>query len=671
MGAPGFALGVNTANQAAQRQFQQQEEQRVAARNNYVDLQKNVLNNPNLDPNDPALNDIKDPVAKQAEIDRRVAERSKATNNIAGAFQPHESGSLFKVLSGLIHGAPAPPNTATAIASQPVSTAAPTAPETNGPQVPDAAAAPVVKDALGIPISDPTVAAAHQQPMHPMATSHPILDRFQEGLDALGNHLKGASIGANPPQHVNDVSNLAAGYESPTTIARESIAQRAQQAQELANTKGQYGLSAAEIRGGAVRGVAGHPLALASAQNLADSGEIFIDKSTGKPIDLDQIEQAVPGAMLTPYYQGARLLGYEVADQNGRVITADNQKKVVGLGGNVLPGASPLGAATVPRDVASRSTDQYGNVTTTQRRTAPETPTQPVSALAPTAPNVIPSAPDLAAINAGIQANKGKAGAPSRKAAVAAPISANAPQPPVTSPLALDANGQIPASAGGNPQVREFAQQLIDDRDVDKIPAKAKAAAALLARQYGWQQGTFTPKENVLLRESANFINEASSNPSLAVLDSPLSRLKLAQVISASDKEGALGKLATIATTAAENPQEAEFIRMYNQLVGTISGLSSLTRSGRATEQTINRLVKELPNPLTTTSSDDARKRLTRLNQELTVAQQKGSFATPVAQGKSKGTVSLANARNLPQYKGKSDAIIRADAEKLGYAVTP
>lgn len=250
MGAPGFALGANLANEATQRAFQRNEEQRIAARNDYVDLQKNVLNNPNLDPNDPALNDIKDPTAKQAEIDRRVGERQKATNNIAGAFQPQEHGSLFKVLSGLIHGAPAPPNTATAIASQPVSTAAPTAPETNGPQLPDGSAAPVVKDALGIPISDPTVAAAHQQPMHPMAKGHAVIDRIQEGLDALGNHLKGAAAGFNPPQHVNDVSNLAAGYQSPIITSRQTAELAAQHAQELAQTKGELNIEGRRVTAG-------------------------------------------------------------------------------------------------------------------------------------------------------------------------------------------------------------------------------------------------------------------------------------------------------------------------------------------------------------------------------------------------------------------------------------
>lgn len=468
----GFDQGFAYGGQLREQQNARQEAARVAARDNYVDLQKNVLNNPNLDPNDPALNDIKDPAAKQAEIDRRVAERSKATNNIAGAFQPHESGSLFKVLSGLIHGAPAPPNTATAIASQPVSTAAPTAPETNGPQVPDAAAAPVVKDALGIPISDPAVAAAHQQPMHPMATSHPILDRFQEGLDALGNHLKGAAIGANPPQHVNDVSNLAAGYQSPVVTSRESADLAAQHAQELARVKNQNQISVAEIRAGGVRGTLNNAGAqsLGTAKALADEGTTYIDFSTGKPIDLDALEERVPDAKLVPYTQGQRLLGWQIADQKGRIITADNLKKPIGEFATLLHEPT-VGVAAVPRDRVTTATNgEGGQVVTGTSSVAPVTPVNavpqpPVATPQPppnpvgtvpglqrrtAAPNVIPAAPDLSAINAGIQANKGKAGAPSRKAV--GPVSVNAPVVPGTISPELAESGIFPRINSLTPQ---------------------------------------------------------------------------------------------------------------------------------------------------------------------------------------------------------------------------
>ena len=65
---------------------------------------------------------------------------------------------------------------------------------------------------------------------------------------------------------------------------------------------------------------------------------------------------------------------------------------------------------------------------------------------------------------------------------------------------------------------------------------------------------------------------------------------------------------------------------MYNQLAGTISGLGQLTRGGRVTEATINRLVNELPNPMQSQSSADAKQRFRRLLSEISIAQQSGQF---------------------------------------------
>lgn len=582
-----FDSGLNIGAGAAAKQVEFANQQRVAGRNAQAALIENALNNPDTAP----------------------ADRAALLQQHAALFQPHEAPDLFKRLSGLIHG------------QQPAPTAAvdPNAAPVAPPQ-------PLPKDLLGIPITDPTVAAAHAEPMHPMATSHPILDRFNEGLDALGNHLKGFAQPTAPPTaaaKAADADVLARNYVSPTTVARETLEQRAQAAQELAATKGQYGITQAEVRGGAVRGVAGHPLALASAQNLADNGEIFIDKNTGKPLDLDDVQTAVPGAQLTPYYQGARLLGYEVSDQNGHIITADNVKKVVGLGGKALPGADVLGAATVPKDVSSRSSDQYGNVTTTQRRTAPETPAQPVSNAAPTipgqpppSPNVIPGAPELAAINAGIQANKGKAGAPSRKAAGGTqPISSAAPR----GPAILDANDQIPASAAANPQVRQFAQDLLDDRDVAQIPAKARAAAEQVARQFGWSQGAFTPREQRAINLTGDFLDQFAKSPSLKVLDDPFLRGEVVTALHHAD--GLAGQQLQSFLTHIENPAVAEFVRLYNANVNNVTGASSTIRPGRPTEALVKRLGTELPTVLQAKDSADAKARIKLLQNAITDAQ--------------------------------------------------
>ncbi len=116
---PAFNNGAQIGAGFASQQNAREEANRIAARDEYVGLQKNILNNPNNSLSDPALNDIKDPVAKANEITRRKNMLDEATNNIIKAHQPHEGGSLLKVLTGLIHGAPVAENNATTVANPP------------------------------------------------------------------------------------------------------------------------------------------------------------------------------------------------------------------------------------------------------------------------------------------------------------------------------------------------------------------------------------------------------------------------------------------------------------------------------------------------------------------------------------------------------------------------
>lgn len=200
----------------------------------------------------------------------------------------------------------------------------------------------------------------------------------------------------------------------------------------------------------------------------------------------------------------------------------------------------------------------------------------------------------------------------------------------------LDQNGEIPADAKVNPQLREGANQLLDGQDISKLkmPTKDVMAAAELARKYGWSQGKFTPKEQVMLRESTTFLKNAVDDKALKALDGDFTeRMKMAQVAKNPDKEGMIGR--GLSVVAAQNLTEDQknFIQMYNQLVGTISGLAQLVRSGRATEATIERLKAELPNPVSTKDSKDARERIQRILKEVDVAMQKGTF-TGTGEGK-------------------------------------
>jgi hypothetical protein len=644
---PGFQAAYGHVAQS--RQYA--EEQRVAGRNAQAQQFENALQNPANDPNDPKLQASTDDTPdianqKQAEVAKRTALRGQLFQQHAALFQPHESPTLFSRLGGLISGKVKPaPATAPA---QPASSPAPTAPVTGsdsaGPQVPvDPNApppAPIVKDALGIPITDPNVAAAHQEPLHPMASSHPILDRFKEGLDALGNHLSAA---AHPgPAPVDTSALLASSTTTPETLKRQDLSLQNQAAINLeAERRKRYLLTRT-------------PENKFLDQFAADNGsESFNDLPSDKQSEgLAAFKKANLGPKLTTaiVVDPDSSTGYSKVSMN----------QLTGEVGSTIPGITPP-RGFIPTQRASRSTDQYGNVTTSVATVTPQVPggnaapvggnsaPRPVSKNAPTSSpntpplaNVQPSGPDLASLNAGIQANKGKAGAPNRKLAATPtqPVSAAAP-PPSGQLRQLDTNGQIPEGVA-NPQVREAGQQLIDDRDVDKIPTKARESAAALARKYGWSQGKFTPREETQVNTAAQFLTQLQQSDSLDVLNSFSSRQKIAEVL---DKERGHGVIQNL-TAMNLTPMEADFIRRYNAAVGTVQGLASITRTGRPTEAMVGRLKAELPSVLQSSSPDDARQRIGQLLQEIDVAKQKGSLgamrgATPKQQYKKGDSIKL------------------------------
>lgn len=271
----------------------------------------------------------------------------------------------------------------------------------------------------------------------------------------------------------------------------------------------------------------------------------------------------------------------------------------------VQPGAfMPRGY--IPTETLSNTTDAFGNVT------------YGVSTRTPIAPGVTTGTGSKPT---------GAAPAPktptSKAAASVTPITSKLPSVPPP----LDGDGHIQQISGLNEQVVENANQLLDGQDITKLPQKVRTPAAELARKYGWEQGKFTPKEQTLLRESTTFLQSALNDPALAALDAGFTdRMQLAQVLKNPDKEGFIGGTASTLSAMNLDPQQEAFVRMYNQLVGTISGLGQLVRGGRVTEATIERLKSELPNPTTTKDSADARRRIQRLLKEVDVAMQKGTF---------------------------------------------
>jgi hypothetical protein len=404
--------------------------------------------------------------------------------------------------------------------------------------------------------------------------------------------------------------------------------------QAQAKAKAQYGGSA----GTPPRPVFSRPTSILDARTLAQGGKVY-EGEDGNPLDVDKLPDNMS---LQPYTTRVT-----ETDDDGNTrqvwktrylpISPDQRKVTIGKEEYAVNPADqskiPQGAGTElgPSDTPSttRTTDPATGQTVVSTKTptitgaagraapattSPSPKTSPTSSVAPPAKS--PASPKSAP----------GTGTP-LSASTTGPKGAVTPAAPRGLPP-LDADGHVPASAPVAPQVLEGANQLLDGQDVNKLPAKTRDLSAKLARAYGWEQGKFTPKEQTMLREATTFIDDAMGNDkALAVLDEGwLDRQKITQVVDSVDAKGMISR--AITTAAAQNltDDEAEFVRAYNQLVGTISGFGQLVRSGRATEATIERLKKELPNPMTTKDSKDAMARLQRLRKEIDVGLQKGTF---------------------------------------------
>jgi hypothetical protein len=285
-------------------------------------------------------------------------------------------------------------------------------------------------------------------------------------------------------------------------------------------------------------------------------------------------------------------------------------------------GVEPYQRGLVGTESTSTQTDPYGNVSTTRTVRKPMTKGAGASAT-----------PAAGGAGSGGTTPRGLPKPPARTTGTTAGTSkqdaAGASKLPP-----LDADGHVQAVGGANSLVVEAANQLLDGQDLNKLPQKVREPAARMARQYGWEQGKFTPREQSQLRTASTFITEALHSDALSALDGDFTdRALLAQMAANPDKEGFLQRTATSAAAQNLSPAQAKFMRLYNQLVGTISGLGQLVRSGRVTEATIERLKSELPNPVTTKDSADARIRIKRLLKEIDVALQKGTFEGPRATG--------------------------------------
>jgi hypothetical protein len=412
-----------------------------------------------------------------------------------------------------------------------------------------------------------------------------------------------------------------------------------------------------------------------NALRLVNAGLVDYKMPDGRTITNEMLQQLPPYMEITQIRQGDKDL-YIITDQRTHIATIGNERYQVPDVGGVLEQASPLGQARTP----TTTTDPFGLTQTT----APSTPgistgQAPSAPIAPPQGNQTPG--DYAPAPAGFNhlfphsANEQLVVRDSDKKVFAKNTQTGALRDVKASPSGsgqgnhvvaqilksdkassrqLDESGHVPENAG-NPMLVQAANQLLDGMDINKlpIPTKAREAASQLATEYGWHgQGLFAPKEILQLKEGASVIDQMLNSDSLDVLDAgTISKLPMIGQSTDPSKAGFLGRAMTSIASGSASPKQQEFMRQWRQLDALALGLRALVQTGRATQAQVDRIIAEFPNPYNTTSAEDAKERLRRVQNELRVAAETGKLPD----------VPLGNSPTDPKKdKGQSPVIQRS-----------
>lgn len=401
------------------------------------------------------------------------------------------------------------------------------------------------------------------------------------------------------------------------------------------------------------RPVMGPAISARNARELAKQGRVYLDKD-GQPIDLTNL----PDNMGLKFIAWGGKNYYEPFSPNSKVITVGNETYAVSpmdaeaIGDKDHPAGTDLGQHNTGS--TTRTTDPVTNQTTVAKHT-PNTP-------GARSGGGLPAPPSTAA------PRNSDAGKPT--SAPLAPAHGDAGKPQSGSNLpALDEQGHIPNDyKGSTPQIIEGANQLLDGTDKDKLPTKTRELSSAMARKYGWEQGKFTPREQGALRNATQFIDDMLKDPgTFQVLDSTMTRMKLNQVLAGSEKQGPFGSAATTFAAGQMNDQEAKFIRQYNLIVQTISGIGPAIRGSgnKNTEAAIKRFLTDMPNPKTVQGSKDGMERLQLLKKEIHRALAKGTFT--------EGDMAKSNTKSkgLPKPPSASKSVDDEIMELVGAANKP
>jgi hypothetical protein len=658
----GWALGANLAQDRVARKRQLADEERQIKATDLINTRNNILTKlPTLlGPNG----------EKTPEYDQAYQSLTQAQQDLGQLYHPDRApGALqqdWHWLLGKLHGIAAPKENTPAAATPRIATS--DQPGVASSTAPGMAGEPTVLPSTGTtpeialggappPITSPELPAYKQTALSPAAPAAPKAPPASWGQAQV---LKQRAASLHRAQEQAGLLAAGAGLSPGQEAMRQFQAQDAvRQAQvdsslKLAEKLGITGPAMEEFKQQlvglknvvprAVTGPAGQPYKGADGRYykpvLQPDGVTI--GSIPMPPDWKPNTKAVSGSIINSKQYGWIKIW----------VDPYNPSKIVGFQ-KITPGRQYAGATST-----STSTDPFGLTTTSSRSTMPTTsapvdvdfagmqelpsdydgsslPASPAAEgqAAPSAPqNVVSSRSGSAAgVPKPASPRESVSGSPS-KTSTPARLKTQVPAPPQTltsgtGNLQLDATGHIPATAPYNSNLIGAANQLLDGMDIGKltIPQKAKEAASNLARAYGWGgQGMFNPQQKLQIKEASTFLNDAIDSPALSVLNNWASRQKIIAAINNSENHpGWTDSL--IARNLDLNPQEAEFLRMFRQLTGTISGLASLTRPGRPTEAGIRRLMSELPNPNESHSAADAKARLKRLTREIEIATQKGN----------------------------------------------
>ena len=575
------------ADIVASRKRQQREiaeQQRVQQQNTVGGLLMDAINqSSNIKPTmkDENGNVVPNPAYEQAQQDRRNLLQQYVTLN-----SPEQHATFANRLHGLIFGHPDERTQQPALSPN----SSPNQPPAQQESAPAQPAPPVA-------------------PPHPFSSApHPVLAKFDEAVKGLGNHLS-AFAHPLPAQAQPDAAMVAKYYRDPAEV-------QAERNMEMWGLRGQNAIEAARVRGANVRPIhIGDVTPKDAINNMHNFGYEYLS-ADGTPYTEAQLSEMPDYMRIAEFRQGNHTFAAPV-DQRAQKWNIGGIEYQAGTLGKQGPETlTPIGQATSTLPHSTSSTDAFGTTTTSTRTVPTPGATMPVPAVtapsgAPTPIPTLKTRPTLADVNANIAA----ANAASPKLNKGKPVSVAAPAVPSALPP-LDQDGHIPEGVG-NALARQYANNLLDGQDSKDIPnPRARAAAEALASQYGWNRGAFTPKEKIQFQVATDFLHQLKDSPSLSVLDSYVSREKIARAMKAPDHMNLLDRIAAYNLT----DKEADFLKLFNAARGTVAGLSQITRSGRATNSQVQTIANELPNVFQSSSSKDAKSRVDQLLKEADIA---------------------------------------------------